>query len=146
MLILLLIIFTVPTFSQAADIHLSCEDVDWIEVSKTPPGLAMPMEGVRGSCNGKDCLLLTLHLTSKGGASFYRQAFNFDGQTPNIRIGKELIMFGVPLSSASLVPIEFYSRIGDWSAFSDTKEAIARAFAICSEKSVKYTGVIGEKN
>lgn len=140
----MLIFLAVPASSQAADVHIPCEDVAWIEVSKTPPGLVMSMEDLRGSCKGEDCFLLTLHLTNKGTTDLHTQALDAQGQTPNIYIGNELVLFGRLWDIVPPVPVDLYSRISDWSAFATHVEAEKRAAAICAGTSIKYTGIIGE--
>jgi hypothetical protein len=138
-LVLLTIFCIIPADIRAADIHISCDYVDWIEIGKSPPGVIFTEhDKFRGNCS-ENCFMIGVFLTNNGTKLLHTQLKDVIGQAPNIYIGEELIYFG--FSFDFVYPIEFLNNIVDLSVFSKYEEAEARASAICSKKPVKYTGV-----
>jgi hypothetical protein len=144
-LILSIFVFITPNNINAADIRIQCDDVDWIEVVKTPFNVLILADKFRGACR-KDCFLLSIHLTNKGFTEFYTQLSESIGQTPDIYIGEKLVFFEILIDF--IPPVEFFKdnrEVNDMSTFAEYEEAEKRAFTICPGKLVKYTGVMGEK-
>ena len=141
--IIYLIHHIIPQQVYAADLYIPCNNIEWIEVIKTTPGIPIKMDGIRGTCNGKDCFMIGMHLTSDGRADIHAQLPDVVGQRINIFIGEELIFKEAVFEY--IPPVEFLRTAADRTAFSEYGEAIDRAAAICPKALVKYTGIMGKR-
>jgi hypothetical protein len=145
-LILIVLIYTcIP--AQAADLYISCDDISFIEILKTPPMMTVPMEGINGSCKGNDCFLSYIHLKKQIINTFYIKVkeLGVGGIIKNIKVGEKNIVSNFTID---FIPCSenFYRKISDLSAYSKYEDAEERASSICPGKQIKYTGVMGKKS
>jgi hypothetical protein len=146
-IVILSIIFFVTSSVNAVEVNISCDDIDFIELSKSPPGMPFS-KGFFGSCI-EDCFMITAHLTDSGTKYISTYIKKIYKNPYTIYIGKIKILsisHIIGEKYAELLPIEYMNKVSDQWIFSQCSEARERASSICPGKQIKYTGVMGKKS